>query len=207
MVERGDVTGDRQDGVGQTLVVGWHRGEPFDLADHVVAEVADDPAMERGQGVEVRGPVGAEQGVERREGTLVERDTGGYDAAGDLDLAAPDDQGEGGIATEEREAAPPLPVLDRFEEEPGGTVGFGADELHERRDRGLEVGEHLAPHRDDGVPDGEGPELVARRAETVVAGHDGAGPKDRKKQLYSPVWQAPRPSCSTTSRSVSPSQS
>ena len=32
-------------------------------------------------------------------------------------------------------------------------------------------------------------------------------PKARKKQLRSPVWQAPRPSCSTTNSSASTSQS
>ena len=38
-----------------------------------------------------------------------------------------------------------------------------ADELHERRHRRLEVGQHLAPHRHDRVVAGERDELVARR--------------------------------------------
>ena len=85
-----------------------------------------------------------------------------------------------------------------------------ADELDEGRDRRLEVGEHLAPDRDDGVVARQRAELVERRLDGGEA-HTGPGsappPKARKKQLRSPVWQAPRPSCSTTKSSTSMSQS
>ena len=58
---------------------------------------------------------------------------------------------------------------------PGGSSSAGAHELHERRDRRLEVGEHLAPHRHDGVVAGERDELVARRTDRGVHGSDGSG--------------------------------
>ena len=47
VVERGHVTGQRQNRVGNALVVGRDVGQVLDLADDVVAEVADDAAVER----------------------------------------------------------------------------------------------------------------------------------------------------------------
>ena len=81
-------------------------------------------------------------------------------------------------------------------------------------DRRGQVGEQLAPHRDDRVL-GASRELVAEVAlgQALVGVPPSAdrleasAPKARKKQEYSPVWQAPLPSCSTTNSSVSPSQS
>ena len=106
-----------------------------------------------------------------------------------------------GIAAEEREPAPALGVLDRLEQEPFAV----ADQLHERRQRRLEIGEHLAPHRHDRVLAAQRDELVERRSYppsigpsvTCAVGHTGPGaaplPKARKKHVRSPVWQAPRP--------------
>ena len=129
----------------------------------------------------------------------------------ELDVPPARDERERRVAAEEREAAPPLGVLDRLEQERRVVVG-GADQLHERRDRRLEVGEHLAPDRHDRVVARQRDELVAREPRR---GHDqaqtGPGvappPKARKKQLCSPVWHAPRPSCSTTNSNTSMSQS
>ena len=101
-----------------------------------------------------------------------------------------------GIASHEREAAPPLAVLDRLEQEPRRV----ADELQERGDRCLEVAEQLGPHGHDAVFGGESVELVAGRLQV----HE---PNLRKKQVRAPVWQAPAPSCSTRNSNVSPSQS
>src|SRR5262249_48990481 len=98
-----------------------------------------------------------------------------------------------------------LRVLDRLEQEAGWVVIGRADQLHERGDRGLEVGEHLTPHGNDRVLARERDELVARE------GHNGPGvappPNARKKHECSPVWHAPRPSCSTRSSTTSTSQS
>ena len=74
-----------------------------------------------------------------------------------------------------------------------------ADELGVRGDRGLEVGEQLGPDRDDAVLGGVRVELLAGGSEPH--------PNDRKKQVRSPVWQAPAPSCSTLNSSASASQS
>ena len=49
-----------------------------------------------------------------------------------------------------------LAVLDRLEQEALAV----ADQLHERGDRGLEIGEDLAPDRDHGVLPRERAELV-----------------------------------------------
>ena len=64
VVERGDVPGEGQDRVGEAEVVGGDVGQPLDLAHHVVAEVADDPAVERRQVVEARAP-GTRRGAPR----------------------------------------------------------------------------------------------------------------------------------------------
>ena len=71
MVERGDVTGDRQHRVGQPEVVVRHVGQALDLAHDVVAEVADDATVERRQLGELRRAVRREQRLERGERTLV----------------------------------------------------------------------------------------------------------------------------------------
>src|SRR5204863_469404 len=60
---------------------------------------------------------------------------------------------------EERVPAPPVGVFGRLEQE---AVAF-ADQLHERRQRRLEIGEHITPHRHDGVLASHRHELVARR--------------------------------------------
>ena len=47
VVEHRQLTDDRQDGVGVAQVVGRDLREVLDLPDHVVAEVADDAAVQR----------------------------------------------------------------------------------------------------------------------------------------------------------------
>ena len=118
-----------------------------------------------------------------------------------FDLAPAGNERQRGIPAEKGEAAPPFGVLDGFEEK---AFAF-ADELDENRQGRFEIGEHLVPHRDDGVAARQLDELLERGL------HTGPGvaplPNARKKQLRSPVWHAPRPSCSTTNRSTSMSQS
>ena len=129
----------------------------------------------------------------RSSGTLVGQ------RALDGEASAARDQRRRGVATDEREAAPPLAVLDRLEQEARAV----ADDAQERGDRRDEVGQHLAPHGHDRVLAGEHPELVARR----TSSSSRAASARRKKHVCSPVWHAPLPSCSTTNSSVSPSQS
>jgi len=104
--------------------------------------------------------------------------------------------------------APKLPELPPFH---GGIVGWlGYDTVREI-ERLPDV-----PYDDMGFPDAVC-SLAGQRAEVVARGPDlGRGhkrpgaaspPNARKKQLCAPVWHAPRPSCSTTNRRTSMSQS
>ncbi len=175
-------------------VVRGHVGQVLDLAHDVVPEVPEHTAVQRGQVLQRRRPPGGQQHLQCGEDALVERDAR-RQGAGHLDGATAGGQRGDGVAPDERPPAPALAVLDGLEQEPR----LVADQTGERRDRGGEVAQHLAPHRDDRVRPGQLPERVAVGAQ----GH----PKDRKKQVRSPVWHAPLPSCSTTNRSASPSQS
>ena len=209
VVEGGHVAREREHGVGQARVVGGHVREPLDLAHDVVAEIADDSPVERRELRDGRRPVRTEQRFERVQGALVRRQTGRRRAL-ELDLPAAHDHRQRRVTTEEGEPAPALSVLDRLEQEARRSRRVGPDQLHERRDRRLEVGQDLAPYGHDVV--------VARQLDELdPRGSDGGlhymrpgaapPPNARKKQLRSPVWHAPAPSCSTTNSSVSASQS
>ena len=129
-------------GVGHVAVVGRHVGQALDLADHVVAEVAHHPAVQRRQLGDHRAAVRRQQRLERGEDALVGRDLVGQRAV-ELDLrrraaASVADR----IAADEREAAPALAVLDRLEQEPRAV----ADELGVGGDRRLEVGRAARVH-------------------------------------------------------------
>ncbi len=205
---------------GSPAVVVGDVGQALDLADHVVAEVADDAAVERGQVVDLRGAVLREQRLERDERALVGGDAVGHGAV-ELHRAPPHDQRSAGSRPRKVNRPHRCAVLHRLEQEPRCVTGARTHELHEGRDRRLEVGQHLGPHRHDGVLPGQREELGPRRPDHVGpimrSSRPGRGaqtrpgvapvPKPRKKQDRSPVWQAPRPSCSTTKSSASPSQS
>ena len=196
-------------------VVGGRVGQVLDLADHVVAEVADQAGVEGREVGEVGGVEGVEDGLEggqdpavplTRPPVMASRSTG--PVGGHLRAAG----GDGGqrVAADERVAAPPLAALHRLEEEPGpvGTV----DDLEEGGHRGEGVGHQLAPDRHDAVLGGQGREPVGPGPDGPAGGrrpgHGHCGsPKARKKQERLPVWQAPAPSWSTTTSSTSPSQS
>ena len=124
-----------------------------------------------------------QQALEHGEDALI---AGHLDGQRAVDLDVPVAQQERGdrVAADEREAAPPLAVLDGLEEEARAV----ADELGVGGDRRLEIGEELGPHRHDRVVTGQRPELVAARADPHYS-----APKRRKKQEYSPVWHAPLP--------------
>ncbi len=194
MVEGGEAADDRQHGIRMTEVVTRHAGQMLDLAHDVVAEVTDEPAVQRGQVGHRRRAVRGEHSLDGAQDALISGHLGGQ-ITGDLDAIAPRDERRGRPAPHEREAAPALAVLDRLEHEPGPV----ADELCERRDRRLEISEQLRPDGDDGV--------VAREPLELGPVRSDVHPNARKKQECSPVWHAPPPSCSTTNRRVSPSQS
>ena len=129
--------------VGKTLIVGWNRREALDLAHRVVAEPPDDATVERGKLGDHRRAVTLEERLERGQAAGIGRDAIGCGAVDELDPVAAHDERERRVAPEEREPAPTLGVLDRFEQEPFAV----AHQLHERRERRLEIGEHLAPDR------------------------------------------------------------
>jgi hypothetical protein len=155
VVVGGQLADDRHHGVGVAEVVRGDVGQALDLAHDVVAEVAHDPAVQRGQVLEGRGAPHAEQVLDAGEDATVERRAVGELAAG-LDPAVSGGEGHERLAPDERPPAPPLAVLDGLEEE----AGFVAHEPRERGDRGGEVGEELAPDRDHRVGAGEGPEVL-----------------------------------------------
>ena len=133
--------------------------------------------MERRQFGDHGRAVRRQEPLEHGEDALI---AGNLDGQRALDLDAPVTQQERRhrVAADEREAAPPLAVLDGLEQEARAV----ADELGVGGDRRLEIGEQLGPHRHDGVVAGQRPELVAARADPHYS-----APKRREKQEYSPV--------------------
>jgi hypothetical protein len=71
VVERGQLADHRQHGVGMALVVGGRAGQVLDLPDHVVAQVADQAGMERGQVGEVGRLERLEDGLQGRQDAAV----------------------------------------------------------------------------------------------------------------------------------------
>ena len=209
MIERGHLSREGAHRVGEAEIVGRDRGQAFDLAHGVVAHPANDATVKRRQLGQLRRPVVRAERLECRERALVGRNTVRRRLTVEpLDLTAPRDERARRIATEEREPSPALGVLDRLEQETFAVP----DELHEGRQRRLEVGEHLAPDRHDRVVARQLPERFPRRADDAGRlAHTGPGvappPNARKKQLRLPVWQAPAPSCSTMNSNTSMSQS
>ena len=88
MVVGGQLADHRHHRVGVAQVVGRHVGQVLDLAHDVVAEVAHDPAVQRREVVEGRGPPRAEDGLDGGEDALVERARPSGSVPGDLHGAA-----------------------------------------------------------------------------------------------------------------------
>ena len=110
----------------------------------VVAHPADDArrgtaADASSSGTRYRG----KQRVERAERALVVRERRRAPRPSTGDRGTAHESVSDRVPAEEREAAPAFGVLDRLEQEALAL----ADELGECRQRRLEVGEHLAPHR------------------------------------------------------------
>ena len=185
VVEGGQLADDRQRGVGVARGVVGDVGEVLDLAHDVVAEVADEAAVQRGQVVEHRRAVALEHPLDGGEDALV----GGHalgQVTGDLEDAVAQHQRGERVAAHERPPAPALAVLDGLEQEAGLVVTAQPGEGGDGRDQ---VGEQLPPHGHDGVVGGEaggtprgwgaarGPQ-ASRTSELV----DSSGPNARKKQ-------------------------
>ena len=164
VVERGERADHAHHRVGHVAVVGRHVRQPLDLADDVVAEVAHQPAVQRRQLGDDGRPVRGQQVLERGEDPPIARHVDGQRAV-DLDPPVAQHERGDGVPADEREAAPPLAVLDRLEQEPRAVT----DELGVRRDRRLQVGQQLGPHRHDRVRAGQRAELVPAGADAHYA--------------------------------------
>ena len=161
VVVRRHLAHHRQDGVRVALLVGGRLGEALDLAHHVVAEVADHAAVERGQGFDDRRAVGRQQGLHRGQHAPVPRDRvrqGSLDREG----AAPPDQRGRRPAAHEGPAAPALGVLHGLEQE-GPVAVLRSGQSREGGHRRRQVGQQLPPDGDHVEAGGERGELLARR--------------------------------------------
>ena len=157
MVVDGQLADHRDDRVGVTEIVAGDVGQAFDLAHHVVPEVADQATVKGWEIVELGRPVVREQSFERLEHAL-----GGVDVdpeiADDSQRAVFGDQGALGTTPDERPPAPPVAVLHRLQQE----ALFLPDHSGEGGDRGGQVGEHFGPHGNDGVLGSQRLELLER---------------------------------------------
>ncbi len=177
VVEGGELSDDGQDGVGLPEVV-WRRvRQVLDLPDHVVAEVADEPGVQRRQVGQVRRVERAQDRLERGQDPVRAGDPAAaqgveIEVAPGRHVGAVGHDGGQRVAADERVATPALTAFHRFEQEAARVTG--ADDLEEGRDRGDGVGHQLAPHRHDPVPPGECPEVVGRGGGGHR--HEGDGP-------------------------------
>ncbi len=136
VVEGSQLADDGQDGVRMAEVVGWGVRQVLDLPDHVVAEIADQPGVERGQVGQLGRFESVEDGLDGRQhpvvpgdavvghGVEIHRPGGGHCVAHRLD-------GGQRIAPDERVAAPPLPTFHRLEQKPDPVTV--ADDLEKHR--------------------------------------------------------------------------
>jgi hypothetical protein len=173
-VERAELTDHEQDRVGKSEVVARHIGKALDLAHHVVADVAHEPAVQRRKTVERRGPELLQERAQRREqavvharahlrreGHLSRRDDPGAESRERYERVAPD----------EGPSAPSFTALHRLEEEAGTVPGHLEEGTHGREG----VGHERAPDGHDPVPGGQLPEVLRRRT-TQVRDPSGAHP-------------------------------
>ena len=159
VVDRGDVGGQQQHHVRQAEVVDGEFGQPFEAADHVVGEVADQARRQRRQAGQRGGLQQRERGAQR-----LQRVTTGRrilrDRAQPHRRTVTHGQRGRGTSADERPARPGPAVLRGLQQERSGTV---RGQLAVRRERRLAVGEHLSRHRHHAVLGGQRPEVLPRR--------------------------------------------
>ncbi len=143
-VEDDDHGRANQHRVGKAERIRRRRPERFHLADHVVAEIAEDSGCHRRearrQGQAGFGDDGAES-VERLPGQRVE-DRTALGIAIDLGLAVPHAEDQVGCESDDRIAAADRAAFDGFEEE---AVGAARRQLEHRRNRRFEIGHQPRP--------------------------------------------------------------
>src|SRR5205823_13988475 len=108
VIERGDMTGQREDGVWVPQFVGRDIGQALDLPHDVVAEVADQAAVEGRQVRQGRRPVPGQECFQGGEDSLVARQARRGGTTADLHVSPASDEREGGVPPDEREPAPVL---------------------------------------------------------------------------------------------------
>ena len=162
-----------EDGVGITRFVGGRPREPFDLPDHVVAQVADDAAVQRREGLHGRRSIGAEKRFDRGQDPPLQGDAN-REVALHRDPPVACNQRRGRAPPHERPAPPPLGVLHRLEKE--GAIGrVGPGQTGKGGDGRGQVGEKLPPDRDDGVAAGQRRKVLTARMTHGARGSSGPG--------------------------------
>ena len=106
---------------GVAEVVGGHVGQALDLAHDVVAEVADEPAVQRRQLGQRRRAVGASSRLDRGEHALVERERRRQGAPSTVMLPVARDERGRGPPADEREPAPALACSTDSSRKPGSS--------------------------------------------------------------------------------------
>jgi hypothetical protein len=145
VVEHRDFFRQHQQRVGRAEPVGLvvARQTRLDVADALEAEIADQPAAEAGQALDARHAVAAAQALDlgQRIGEPAPLDD--FVVLADLELVAAQRVHAPARQADDRIAAPVLAALDRLEQVGVGAVG----QLQVHRQRRVEVGQHLARHR------------------------------------------------------------
>ena len=156
VVVGGQLADHREHGVGVAGVVAGDVGQVLHLAHDVVAEVADDAAVEGRQVGQRRRAVVRQQGLDGGQHAAIEGNAGGKPAV-HLEATVPGDDRGRRPSADERPPAPPVAVLDRLQQEAGPVLPYRAGEGGHRRGQ---VGQDLPPHRHDPVGAGQRPEVV-----------------------------------------------
>ena len=155
VVVDGQLADHRDDGVGIAEIVVGNVGQVLDLADDVVAQVADQAAVQRRQSGDLGRPIVVEQTLQRDEYALV---SGYVDAEVALDAQRAVLRHECPVRApaDERPATPAVAALHRLEQESIPVAHHAGEGRHRRG----EIGEQLTPHRHDPMVGRETPELV-----------------------------------------------
>ena len=152
MVKRKHLVEEHQRGIGHAELVLRDRGQRFDLADHVVGEESDGARGKRRQALDARRGMAAQRLLERLEDVALDRRLRSLAAIapglGDLERAAPGDDGAIGPNADEGVAPDLLAALNRLEQKALRLVGGQAQEGGHR---GFKVGRQGEVERYQGV--------------------------------------------------------